>query len=277
MNAARQLALTLVVATLHTTTVAPARAEPLNQLIARHGTLSGGGLTFSGFAVNPVPFSHPQGALVNDGADLDVTVITTNGFTGLRFTGIDPGTGAISPIVADSFSGPRNLLRNATYTVSTLDPRERIHAVHQSMGPGTFSVNDLTVAYLGYFLSPGGGAGLLMERIFTQFGGTASNDAILPVPYADVRSLGFGDELELASSHGGKHVASAVVDWFDVTFETRTICSADFNDDGFVTGEDFDAFSLDFVAGVTSADFDGDGFVTGEDFDSYVAAFEAGC
>lgn len=54
-------------------------------------------------------------------------------------------------------------------------------------------------------------------------------------------------------------------------------CAADFDGDGFVTGEDFDAFVTVFEAGSWSADFDGDGFVTGEDFDAFVLAFELGC
>lgn len=56
-----------------------------------------------------------------------------------------------------------------------------------------------------------------------------------------------------------------------------TVHSADFDGDGFVTGEDFDAFVLVFEAGDITADYDGDGFVTGEDFDNFVADFEAGC
>ncbi len=56
-----------------------------------------------------------------------------------------------------------------------------------------------------------------------------------------------------------------------------TGCSADFDADGFVTGEDFDAFVAAFELGDAAADFDLDGFVTGEDFDAYVAAFEGGC
>ncbi len=54
-------------------------------------------------------------------------------------------------------------------------------------------------------------------------------------------------------------------------------CPADFNGDGFVTGDDFDAFVIEFEAGNISADFDADGFVTGDDFDAYVLAFEVGC
>ncbi len=56
-----------------------------------------------------------------------------------------------------------------------------------------------------------------------------------------------------------------------------TRCAPDFDHDGFLTGEDFDAYSDAFVSGNVSADFDADGFVTGDDFDAFVAAFEVGC
>jgi len=54
-------------------------------------------------------------------------------------------------------------------------------------------------------------------------------------------------------------------------------CAADFDEDGFVTGDDFDAYVLAFEAGLLSADFDSDGFVTGDDFDGYVTRYELGC
>jgi len=54
-------------------------------------------------------------------------------------------------------------------------------------------------------------------------------------------------------------------------------CPADFNADGFLTFEDFDAFVAAFEAGENNADFDGNGFLTFEDFDAFVTAFEAGC
>lgn len=54
-------------------------------------------------------------------------------------------------------------------------------------------------------------------------------------------------------------------------------CLADFDQDGFVTGDDFDLYAAAFEAGGVSADFNGDGFVTGDDFDAFVLAFEAGC
>jgi len=54
-------------------------------------------------------------------------------------------------------------------------------------------------------------------------------------------------------------------------------CRADFDHDGFLTGEDFDAFVVAFQLGAPSADFTADGFVTGEDFDEFVAEFVIGC
>lgn len=54
-------------------------------------------------------------------------------------------------------------------------------------------------------------------------------------------------------------------------------CTADFDQDGFITGIDYDLYVAAFEAGDASADFDADGFITGIDFDLYVAAFEAGC
>ncbi len=61
------------------------------------------------------------------------------------------------------------------------------------------------------------------------------------------------------------------------SFGFDTLRPADFNGDGFVTGEDFDVYVAAFELGELASDFDGDGFVTGEDFDAYVASFEAGC
>jgi len=55
------------------------------------------------------------------------------------------------------------------------------------------------------------------------------------------------------------------------------LCRSDYNHDAFVTGEDFDAFVVDFEVGSLAADFDGNGFLTGEDFDAFVLAFEGGC
>ncbi|MBL8760540.1 MAG: hypothetical protein JNL50_04490 [Phycisphaerae bacterium] len=54
-------------------------------------------------------------------------------------------------------------------------------------------------------------------------------------------------------------------------------CPLDFNADGFVNADDFDAFGEAFEHGSPVADFNGDGFVNGDDFDQFALGFEQGC
>jgi len=54
-------------------------------------------------------------------------------------------------------------------------------------------------------------------------------------------------------------------------------CTADFNQDGFLSFEDFDAFVIAFETGLASGDINSDGFLTFEDFDQFVSLFESGC
>ncbi len=58
---------------------------------------------------------------------------------------------------------------------------------------------------------------------------------------------------------------------------TEAGCPSDFNGDGFVNGDDYDAFAAVFVVGGLEADFNHDGFVNGDDFDGFAVAFVAGC
>jgi hypothetical protein len=58
---------------------------------------------------------------------------------------------------------------------------------------------------------------------------------------------------------------------------TYTLCTPDFNGDGFIDFTDFDAFVAAFEAGPSGADFNDDGFLDFTDFDAFVSAFEAGC
>lgn len=54
-------------------------------------------------------------------------------------------------------------------------------------------------------------------------------------------------------------------------------CDADVNFDGFVNGDDYDAFAADFESGTSDADVNFDGFVNGDDYDTFALAFEVGC
>ena len=67
-----------------------------------------------------------------------------------------------------------------------------------------------------------------------------------------------------------------------VTYEPKKVSffiatQADFNEDGFITFEDFDEFVSSFEAGEGRSDFNADGFLTFEDFDAFVSKFEGGC
>ncbi|MBL8760469.1 MAG: hypothetical protein JNL50_04135 [Phycisphaerae bacterium] len=51
---------------------------------------------------------------------------------------------------------------------------------------------------------------------------------------------------------------------------------ADFNNDGFVNGDDYDLFASFFDAANPLADFNGDCFVNGDDYDAFAEAFDQG-
>ncbi|MBL8761521.1 MAG: hypothetical protein JNL50_09485 [Phycisphaerae bacterium] len=62
-----------------------------------------------------------------------------------------------------------------------------------------------------------------------------------------------------------------------VKLELPPNCAGDFNRDGFVNGNDYDAFASAFDAADPAADFNADGFVNGNDYDEFADAFDAGC
>ncbi len=61
------------------------------------------------------------------------------------------------------------------------------------------------------------------------------------------------------------------------SFSITVQCIADFDHNGFVNGDDFDAFVVVFEAGEPSADIDGSTFVNGDDFDLFVRSYDLGC
>ncbi|MFO0836087.1 MAG: PA14 domain-containing protein [Phycisphaerales bacterium] len=54
-------------------------------------------------------------------------------------------------------------------------------------------------------------------------------------------------------------------------------CMSDFNNDGFVNGDDYDLFAEVFDNADSAADVNDDGFVNGDDYDAFAEAFDAGC
>jgi len=54
-------------------------------------------------------------------------------------------------------------------------------------------------------------------------------------------------------------------------------CPSDFDGNGFINGDDFDAYTTEFILGTPAADFNNDCFTTGADFDAFIERFELGC
>ena len=55
------------------------------------------------------------------------------------------------------------------------------------------------------------------------------------------------------------------------------LCLADFDGNGFVNGDDYDAFATLFDIADSGADINHDGFVNGDDYDLFAEHFDAGC
>ena len=88
-----------------------------------------------------------------------------------------------------------------------------------------------------------------------------------------------GDQEILAAAgiaYGGSDTLDGQIGPY-AAFVRSYVCPADYNDDGFLDGFDYDAFVADFEAGTPAADFNRDGFLDGFDYDDFVTAFELGC
>ena len=62
-----------------------------------------------------------------------------------------------------------------------------------------------------------------------------------------------------------------------MVWRSFSTCPADINADGFVNGDDYDAFAEAFDGADSAADFNDDGFVNGDDYDAFAEHFELGC
>ncbi|MBL8760073.1 MAG: hypothetical protein JNL50_02105 [Phycisphaerae bacterium] len=86
------------------------------------------------------------------------------------------------------------------------------------------------------------------------------------------------DSFEISADRMKIDFTMDVGEWTDdIRIVTAAYCVADFNHDGFVNGDDYDAFASAFESADLSADLNRDGFVNGDDYDSFAEHFEAGC
>ncbi len=102
--------------------------------------------------------------------------------------------------------------------------------------------------------------------------GGAFNLTNLNGPYTGDGAVAFQWSLTLAP---GQEVV--LKGGFAVNMTVKPSCKPDFDGNGFVNGDDFDAFVAAFELGTITADYNGDAFVTGDDFDAFVGDFEVGC
>ncbi len=188
-----------------------------------------------------------------------------NGSPGIGSTRVDYDTVANTMRVRTTFSG---LLGNTTAS--------HVHAATGVAGVGTAGVATQTPSFTGFPLGVKSGsmdttfnmalASSFNSSYITANGGTPASALAALIAAMDAGKAYLNIH---SSSFGGGEIRG---------FLTRVpSCPPDFDGDGFLTGDDFDAFVVAFESGSISSDFDGDGFVTGEDFDAYVVSFEAGC
>jgi len=106
-------------------------------------------------------------------------------------------------------------------------------------------------------------------RIFTiDGGGQVSTGGTLRL----TSTIAQPDATALAAHSGG--VVSMTGGFWAVALPR---CSADINNDGVVSSQDFFDFISAFFSNNTLADFNSDGTITSQDFFDFIAAFFAGC
>jgi len=112
-----------------------------------------------------------------------------------------------------------------------------------------------------------------------EFGSLPASVWLAAAPYTnpDGGALVHSSQVPASVNGNGTIDAAEYVEIFMCDLDPASCCAADFNHDGFVTGEDFDEFVGAFELGDGSADFDANTFVNGEDFDGFVLAFVGGC
>jgi len=241
-----------------------------------------GVLTITSASVCPTFSQHPTGGLYCQGNNVVLTVAASGtpaptlqwrkntadlgGETGTTLTlnNIQPGDAGSYDCVATNACGstPSNA---AGITVSvaptiTSDPSDQgVKAVYNS---ATFMVGASGSPTLTYQWRK--------NTVNLVNGGSVSGATSPTLVFNPADLSDNGSSIDCVVSNGCGSDTSAAATY-------TVFCPADFNMDGFVTGEDFDEFVIEFEAGNASADFNNDTFVTGEDFDGFVDAFVAGC
>ncbi|MCC6970783.1 MAG: hypothetical protein IT434_11250, partial [Phycisphaerales bacterium] len=99
--------------------------------------------------------------------------------------------------------------------------------------------------------------------------------ALLPAGFLDSHAQGIStDGINIYVSGYG---LNTLTHRYEALLWTRPLCPGDFNHDGFVDGNDYNAFAELFEMADPGADFNANGFVNGDDYDAFAEHFEIGC
>ncbi|MDX2117739.1 MAG: GC-type dockerin domain-anchored protein [Planctomycetota bacterium] len=216
------------------------------------------------------------GAIDEEGSVIGPERVFVTAFDGnfIDEPGIYSDFGAFTPGTAIGFT-VRAALRAWDGSDFDTIPAERISMRLGPLGPITTPLTDVPVVgfntlvgatgefhrHYGYTLNAPAGDGVYMLELELW----ATDATIAPsLPYWIL----FGQNADASD-------LAAAAAW--VKTNLAGACAADFDADGFLTFNDFDAFVSAFESGETKADFDADGFLTFNDFDAFVEAFERGC
>ncbi|MBL8762591.1 MAG: hypothetical protein JNL50_14950 [Phycisphaerae bacterium] len=254
-----------VIPTRRGVTVSPGTARQATGNVAIGGPLPGQGNVISGVET----YGILVGSL-SDGVAISGNSIYDCGSLGIELT---KSSGADGPTANDTGDGDAgaNRLQNFPAISSAELTGVSLHML------GTFNSVPNETYTLEFFASPscdssGHGEGryyLGAVEVDTNASGNAAFDLTLLGENAIVGGVVTVTATRASTLDTSEFSACATI--------SAGSCPADFNHDGFVNGNDYDAFASLFDAGDLGADFNGDGFVNGNDYDEFAGAFDAGC
>ena len=147
---------------------------PLDTLVANHGSVTAGDVTFSNFK-KPTVIPVQVGVLLTEFNDVGVSaVVNPDGTVSLNLVFINPSTGLARPIISGPPNGPGEFLRFVSYTVTVTNSALRLHSVAQDFGPSTYlypSTSGLPYSFL-YGVEPGLGINYSVDTLrwdYAQF------------------------------------------------------------------------------------------------------------
>ena len=199
-------------ATLLVSLSASAQTPTVKSLVASHGSIVAGDLTFSNFQTPAaLPYNFFGTLFPNDGSDIAVSATTTaNGRVGLTFTAIDPATGNPKPWVASVAAGgggggkggsggggatlPSDITRLFAYDVTVTNPNLLMSSMDVAYGPGTTASGVVGYENMTYYVDP------VSSAPYLQIWDTYSNNSGQKSSNFNTVAQSFGGRIPLAAS-----------------------------------------------------------------------------